>query len=156
MADAIIDRISPTDFATIAHLYGQIFRPAREPAFFERRLKGRQGVLAQVARIENDAVGFYIGMEMKPSTHFAWLVGVVPDVRRSGIGTQLMRAAIDWSRTEGYRTLRFEATNRVRPFLHFGISEGFDIVGLRWDPDLMTNLLVFEKALLEESHGGGG
>lgn len=153
MADAIIDRISPTDFDTISHLYAQVFRPARGIEFFERRLKGRTGVLAQVARIKDDAVGFYIGMELKPSTHFAWLVGVVPEMRRAGIGTQLMRAAIDWSRTEGYRTLRFEATNRVRPFLHFGISEGFDIVGIRWDQDLMTNLIVFEKSLLDESHG---
>ncbi len=147
MADAIIDRINPADLGTITHLYNSIFRPERDEAWIKRRLDGRRGILAQVARIEHDAVGFSIGMELKPTAHFAWLVGVVPELRRTGIGTQLMHAAEDWARTEGYRTLRFESPNTVRPFLHFGIADGYDIVGIRWDQDLMTNLVVFEKTL---------
>jgi GNAT superfamily N-acetyltransferase len=152
MADAIIDRLSPSDTETIAHLYNSVFRPVHEPDWFERRLRGRHNPLIQVARIGADAVGFYIGLELKPSTHCGWLLGVVSDHRRAGIGTQLMRSAVDWSRTEGYRFMRFEVPNAVRHFLHFGIAEGFDIVGLRWDSDLMTNLVIFEKSLREPGH----
>ncbi|MBL0927582.1 MAG: GNAT family N-acetyltransferase [Phycisphaerales bacterium] len=147
MADATIDRLSPTDLDTIVHLYNAMFRPTHDADWLKRRLRGRHNVLVQVARIGNDAVGFYVGMELKPNVHFAWLVGVVPEMRRTGVGSQLMRAAADWARTEGYTTIRFEASNHVRPFLHFGVHEGYDIVGIRWDSDLMTNLVIFEKRL---------
>jgi GNAT superfamily N-acetyltransferase len=149
MADAIIDRLSPDDTATLTHLYNSVFRPERDEEWFRRRITGRPNPLIQVARIDNDAVGFYVGLELKPATHFGWLLGVVPDHRRAGIGTQLMRSAVDWARTEGYSTMRFEIPNSVRHFLHFGIAENFDIVGIRWDADLHTNLVIFERNLTE-------
>lgn len=149
MADAIIDRINPTDLVTITHLYNNVFRPTREESYLRRRLESRRGVLAQVARIEHDAVGFYLGFELKPDTHFVWLVGVVTEMRRSGIASQLMHAAQDWSHTEGYRFIRFECDNRIRPFLHFGIANDYDIGGLRWDPDRLTNLVIFQKQIGE-------
>lgn len=149
MADAIIDRINPADLGLITHLYNSVFRPPLTEDELKRRLRGRHNVLVQVARVGNDAVGFYVGMELHPGTHFAWSCGVVPEMRRSGIATQLMHAAEDWSRTEGYRVLRFECDNNVRPFLHFGIANDYDIVGIRWDSERMHNVVIFEKQLLE-------
>lgn len=147
MADAIIDRINPADLGLITHLYNTIFRPERTEEEIRRRLRGRYNVLVQVARIGGDAVGFYVGMELKPGVHFAWICGVVPELRRSGIATQLMHAAEDWAGTEGYSTLRFECDNRIRPFLHFGIKNDYDIVGIRWDADRLSNLIIFEKPI---------
>lgn len=149
MANVVIDSLDPKDVGTIAHLYNQVFKPARTPESFARRFMARANVVALVARIGQDAVGFYIGLELKPSVHFAWLCGVVPGMRRVGIGTQLMHAAIDWAKTQGYASVRFECHNQHRAFLHFGITEGFDIVGIRWDPDRLENLVIFEKSLGE-------
>jgi len=149
MADATIDRLSPNDLGTITHLYNQMFRPEWKEEDIQRRLRGRHNILVQVARIGNDAVGFYVGMELKPTVHFAWLCGVVPEMRRTGIATQLMRAAEDWARTEGYQFLRFECDNKIRPFLHFGIAGGYDIAGLRYDGERMSNLVIFEKPLAD-------
>lgn len=149
MADVIIDRLSATDIEPAVHLYNAIFRPSRPKEWIERRLSGRRGVLSQVARIGNDAVGFYLGFELKPDTHFTWLVGVVPEMRRTGIATQLMHAAEHQARTEGSRWMRFECDNRIRGFLHFGIANEYDIVGLRWDPDRLTNLVIFHKSLVD-------
>jgi GNAT superfamily N-acetyltransferase len=147
MPDAIIDRIDPTDLELVTHLHNSLFRPERDEAWFARRLEGRSRALIQVARIDKDAVGFYIGFELKPITHFAWLVGVVPELRRTGIATQLMHAAAERTRAEGYHTIRFECDNRIRPFLHFGIENDYDITGIRWDSDRLTNLVIFEKSL---------
>ncbi|MCA9309619.1 MAG: GNAT family N-acetyltransferase [Phycisphaerales bacterium] len=149
MADAIIDRIDPTDLELVTHLYNQLFRPERSEDWIARRLKGRHNILVQVASIDKDAVGFSVGMELKPSVHFSWICGVVPEMRRTGIATQLMRAAEDWARVEGYASMRFECSNQVRGFLHFGIANGYDIVGIRWDPDRLMNLIIFEKLLGE-------
>lgn len=153
MANVIIDRVSPNDLATLTHMYNQIFRPGRTEEEIRKRLRGRHNILVLVARIDRDAVGFYTGMELKPSVHFGWMVGVVPGMRRSGVATQLMQSAEDWAKTEGYKSFRFECDNRIRPMLHFGIANDYDVVGLRWDPDRLTNLVIFEKVLGEGASG---
>lgn len=145
--EVTIDRLDPGDTDTIAHLYNQMFRPARTAESFARRFLSRRNVLVLVARIKNEAVGFYVGLELKPSVHFAWLCGVMPDARRQGVATQLMHEAMAWARSQEYSIIRFECLNRARPFLHFGIAEGFDIVGMRWDADMSDNLVIFEKSL---------
>lgn len=147
MADVVIDLVDPKDSDTLIHLYNQVFRPARKVEFFDRRLKNRVNPLVMVARIENDAVGFFVGMELKPTVFFAWLVGVLPDATRIGIGGQLMRAAGGWARERGYLAIRFECTNRHRAMMHFGIAEEYNLLGIRWDPDRGENLLIFEHSL---------
>ena len=154
MADAIIDRINPADLDLVGHLYNQIFRPERDAEWIRKRMRGRHNVLIQVARKGRDPIGFYAGMELKPSVHFSWLVGVVPEMRRTGIATQLMHAAEEFARSEGYRTMRFECANNIRPFLHFGIADGYDIAGIRWDQDRMNNLIIFEKTIGELDESG--
>jgi len=148
--DIVIDAVDPADVELMAHLFNQMFQPARRPEHFARRLEGRRNALFMVARIGREAVGFYVGMELKPSVHFAWLVGVAPDARRMGVATRLMQAAASWAREHGYSYLRFECHNGMRAMLHFGIAEGYDIVGVRWDGDLSTNLIIFEKTLADD------
>ena len=148
MADAVIDRIDPKDSATIRHLYNQVFKPARDEAFFERRLRNRIAPLVLVARIKSEAVGFFVGMELRPGVYYSWVTGVFPDARRMGIATQLMCAAADWAKTEGYQTIRFECTNKHRPMLHFGIEQDYNIAGIRFDSDSHENMIIFEQSLV--------
>lgn len=155
MADATIDRINPADLDLVTHLYNTMFRPEQDEAWIARRLEGRMKPLVQVARIDDDAVGFYVGYELKPNTHYTWVVGVVPEMRRAGIASQLMHAAENWSQAEGYKYMRFECDNRIRPFLHFGISADFDIVGIRWDMDRLTNLVIFERVIEGDTYRDG-
>ncbi len=145
--DIVIDLINPTDTETLSHIYNEVYRPNRTPDNITRRLRGRHQPLAMIARIKNDAVGFFVGFELKPTVYFCWLVGVTRDMHRLGIGSQLMRAAQEWATENKYCSIRFECNNTHRPMLHFGISEGYEIVGLRWDPDTGQNLVIFEKLL---------
>jgi len=145
MAEILIDRLDPTDLKLLTHLNNQVFRPERDVAFFERRFRSRMNPLVLGARIASDAVGFMVGMELKPSVFFAWLVGVLPDARRMGVATQLMEAAEGWAREREYRAIRFECGNQHRAMMHFGVAAGYDIIGLRWDVDRSENLIIFEK-----------
>lgn len=147
MADAIIDIVGLDELPQIVELYNQIFRPTRDVESFLRRYRGRYNVLQMLARVSERPVGFFLGFELKPTVFFAWFYGVLPDFRRQGIASQLMDAVHDWVQEQDYEAVRFECHNQVRPMLHLSIARGYDIVGLRWDPDRGDNLVLFEKAM---------
>ena len=150
MADAVIDIVGPEELPAIVKLYNQIFRPARDVESFRRRYRGRYNVLQLVARLKDRPVGFFLGFELKPTVFFAWFYGVLPEFRRQGIASQLMDAVHAWARDNDYNAIRFECHNQHRPMLHLGIAVGYDIVGIRWDPDRNENLLLFQKMLTQE------
>lgn len=150
MANAKIDIVGAGDLPLIADLYSQMFKPPRDVEFFRRRFLGRHNVLMLVAAVEERAVGFFIGFELKPDVFFAWLYGVLPDYRRQGIASQLMDAAHAWAPEQGYDGVRLECHNQHRPMLHMAIRHNYDIVGLRWDADRAANLVIFEKLFERE------
>ena len=147
MADAIIDLVVPDDLGTICSLYNQIFRPGRDVDSFRRRFRGRYNILMLVARIHDKPVGFFMGFELKPTVFFCWFYGVLTEYRRKGVASQLMDAVHGWARQNDYESIRFECHNQHRPMLHLAIALGYDIVGIRWDPDRGDNLVIFEKVL---------
>ena len=147
MADAIIDMVGEEDLPVIVSLYNQIFRPARDVDSFRRRFRGRYNVLQLLARLQERPVGFFLGFELKPTVYFAWFYGVLPDFRRQGVASQLMDAVHAWAKQNEYESIRFECHNQHRPMLHLAIALGYDIVGIRWDPDRGDNLVIFEKVL---------
>lgn len=149
MATVRIDLLGLEDFELIANLYNQVFKPARDIAFFQRRYASRQNPLIMVAIVEDQPVGFSLGFELKPSVCFLWLYGVMADYRRAGIASQLMEACTAWAKQAGYTSVRMECQNHHRPMLHLGIKQRFDIVGIRWDPDRGENLVIFEKIVTD-------
>lgn len=149
MADAIIDVVGQDELPLIVDLYNQIFRPARPIESFQRRYLGRHNVLQLVARVGDRPVGFFLGFELKPDVFFSWFYGVLPELRRQGVGSQLLEAAQSWAAQNGYEAIRLECHNRHRPMLHLAIQLGYDIIGIRWDSDRGDNLILFEKSLTD-------
>ena len=147
MSDATIDVVGMDDLPTVVDLYNQIFRPAKTVESFRRRYLGRHNVLQLVAKVGGQPVGFFLGFEIKPDVYFAWFYGVLVDARRLGLGSQLMEAAQTWAAEHGYESIRLECHNQHRPMLHLAIQLGYDIVGIRWEPDRTANLVLFEKSL---------
>ena len=148
MAEARIDIVGPGEIPMITDLFNKIFVPHRDAASFRRRFQGRCNILMLVATVDNEPAGFYVGFELKPTMYFSWLYGVLPDRRRDGIASQLMDAVHAWAPEQGYEAIRFECHNQHRPMLHLAIARGYDIVGIRWDPDRGDNLVIFEKSLM--------
>jgi GNAT superfamily N-acetyltransferase len=147
MANAKIDVVGPAEMPTITELYKQVYRPAREEEFFRRRFLGRYNPLMLIAALDERPVGFLLGFELKPSVYFVWLLGVLPDCRRMGMASQLMDAMHTWVVEHGYAAIRLECQNQHRSMLHMAIESGYDVVGIRWDPDRGHNLVIFEKSL---------
>ena len=150
MANADIIMLGARDLPIIVDLFNEVFRPARDVAFFERRLRGRTNPLILMAQLEGRPVGFALGYENKPRTFYCWLIGVKPDYRRAGIASQLMEAMAAWAADNDYHIVRFECFNSQRPMLHLAISQNYDIVGIRYDSDTGQNLIILEHTINED------
>ncbi|MGB2985856.1 MAG: GNAT family N-acetyltransferase [Phycisphaerae bacterium] len=147
MANAKIIAVGPAELELIADLYSQVFAPAQDDEYFRRRFHGRYNVSLFVAMLDDQHVGFTISYELKPSTYYCWLCGVLPDARRLGVATQLIQAQQAFALDHGYAMIRFECQNQHRPMLHLAITEGYDLVGIRWDMTSAANMVIFEKDL---------
>lgn len=147
MANAKIDVVGQNELPIVVELYNQMFRPQKDVAFFRRRYLGRYNPLILLAHLDEQPVGFFCGFELKPSTFFAWLYGVLPEFREAGVASQLADAAHAWAAEHDYSLMRFECQNQHRAMLQMAITQGYDIVGVRWDSDRNANLVIFEKAI---------
>jgi hypothetical protein len=101
MSNAEIEIVGPGEKALITELYNQVFRPPKTADFFSRRFEGRVGALMLVAQLDGTPVGFATGFELKPSTYFAWLCGVLPDARRL---TTSLGTGIVWGAWQAYQS----------------------------------------------------
>jgi len=149
MANADIVPIGLGELPLIVELFNEVFRPGRDLEFFRRRLHGRGNPLILLAHVDKQPVGFAVGYEIKPSTFYCWLIGVLPGYRRAGVASQLMEAMAAWARDNEYQIVRFECFNQQRPMLHLAISQNYDIVGVRYDADSHANLIVMEQTVGE-------
>ena len=147
MADAKIVAVGPGEIGLISELYNRVFSPRKDEDFFRRRFQGRHNVSMLVALLDDNPVGFNIGFELMPSTYFSWICGVIPEFRRLGVATQLMHAQQALGVEHNYGYIRFECQNQHRPMLHAAITEGYDLVGIRWDSATASNVVIFEKEL---------
>lgn len=147
MANSEVVVVGAGEMPLITDLYNEIFRPARDVEFFKRRFLGRYNALLLIANVDKQPVGFSTGFELKPTVFFSWLTGVMPDYRRAGVASQLHEAQAQWALDHGYQYIRMECHNAHRAVLHMAIKTGFNVVGVRWDPDRQDNLIIFEKAL---------
>ncbi|MBI1826624.1 MAG: GNAT family N-acetyltransferase [Planctomycetes bacterium] len=147
MATAKVIPVGPSELALISELYNEVFSPKESVEYFQRRFRGRYNVAMMVAMVDDRPVGFIIGFELMPTTFFSWICGVLPDFRRQGISTQLIQAQHAWAGDHGYQLMRFECNNQHRPMLHVAITEGYDLVGIRYDSSSADNVVIFEKEL---------
>ena len=150
MATANIEIVGPGEFPLVRDLYNQIFRPGVDVAYFTRRLEHRHNVLVMVAELDGQPVGFSCGYELRPTTYYSWLAGVLPDARRLGVATQLLLAEQSWAKQQGYEMARLECYNHHKALLLLAIRIGFEIVGLRHDTHMAANLIIFEKNLQQQ------
>jgi len=147
MANAKIVAVGPGELELVADLYSQVFSPAQSAEYFQRRVDRRYNVGLFVALLDERHVGFTVSYELRPAVYFCWLCGVLPDARRLGVATQLMQALEAFVLDNDYSIIRFECQNQHRPMLHLAITEGYDLIGIRWDTAISANVAILEKDL---------
>ena len=73
----------------------------------------------------------YIGMVSMPWQNTGWLpcFSVVPNVRRQGIGTQLLQSAITQAKSDGLQSLTLDIQTKNYPATRFCQTRGFHFSG---------------------------
>ena len=87
----------------------------------------------------------------KPDGVVGLIAGAIGDQQSVRAQTQRLeaRAQQAWAKDHGYEYIRCECMNHQKEFVHFAVTVGYDIVGIRWDSTHADNLVVFEKNLLD-------
>ena len=152
MSESKIDILGLGDIPLVIDLYNRIYHPRRDETYFQDRLADRRNVVIFAAIVNEHPIGFFLGYEERPGVFFEWLYGVLPEYRGQGIASRLQSAANTWAKDNGYTSSRLECHNQHRPLLHLAIAHGYDILGIRWDPELAANLVIFERPLIDHDY----
>lgn len=115
-----------------------------EPDFDTRVMEKRRPLLIMASR-DGVAIGFKLGYEFSRGVFSSWLGGILPEMRRQGIATALLRAQHQWVANHGYHTLLTESANRFKGMIILNLLEGFEIVGTRWSHRRQSVGIQFAK-----------
>jgi GNAT superfamily N-acetyltransferase len=150
MAYAQIDitEVGPAEHPLIRVLRDTIFGAYnhRFATSFDQEIEGRQDVLALIAHLEGNPVGYKVGYRYKPGRYYSWTGGVLPDYRRSGVARRMQQWQHAWCRSRGYKNVQFNSFNKFKPMLLFGLSTGFLPIGIDYRAEKEISI-KFEKDL---------
>jgi GNAT superfamily N-acetyltransferase len=132
-----ISEVGPPEYPLIAVLRDTIFGEFghRYAARFEDQVQDRRDVLALIAHLEGNPVGYKIGYHDKPGLYYSWSGGVLKDYRSQGVARRMQDWQHTWLRARGYRMVHFSSFNKFRPMLLFGLDTGFIPTGVDLSPE---------------------
>jgi GNAT superfamily N-acetyltransferase len=135
-----ISEVGPAEYPLINVLRDTIFGEFnhRYAATFDEVIEGKQDVLALIAHLEGNPVGYKIGYRERPRQYLSWTGGVLPDYRGQGIARRMQDWQHAWLRARGYTSVAFNSFNKFRAMVTFGLASGFvpDAVNIRPENEL--------------------
>lgn len=80
--------------------------------------------------VDSSAIGYICVVEQSAAT-VAWItdLAIMPDQRRHGIGSLLLKSAQDWALERGNRMLIFEVQAKNQPAIHMAQKAGLEFCG---------------------------
>ncbi len=132
----------------IIPLLGRVpeFDPKRETSYYLDAVKGKKHLALIAVNADNDVLGFKTGYE-RDGGFYSWLGAVFPKYRRSGIARALAEYQEMWAKRNGFSFVFFKTRNKFKGMLIFGISRGFDIVGMEERLDIAEYRILLKKTL---------
>jgi GNAT superfamily N-acetyltransferase len=143
-----ISEVGPAEYSLIKVLRETIFGAYKHrfAASFDEVVAGAQDVLALIAHLEGNPVGYKIGYRYSPGRYHSRRGGELPDYRRSGLARRMQEWQHGWCRSRGYKFVQFNTFNKFKEMLLFGLSSGFLPVGVDFRPEKEMSI-KFEKDL---------
>jgi predicted GNAT superfamily acetyltransferase len=118
-----------------------------EEEAYIRRLSQRTHLIL-IAEVDGAPAGFKVCYQSEtPGIVYSWMGAVLPAYRKSGLAAAMADRQQDWARRQGFHTIRFKTRNRFIQMLHFGLSNGFRIVGFEKKGEVADYRILLEKQL---------
>jgi GNAT superfamily N-acetyltransferase len=132
-----ISEVGPAEYPLIAVLRDTIFGEFnhRYSARLEDQAKDRKDVLALIAHLEGNPVGYKIGYHDRPGFYYSWSGGVLKEYRGQGVARRMQDWQHAWLRARGYRMVHFTSFNKFRGMLQLGLATGFVPTGVDLSPE---------------------
>lgn len=152
----LVERITHQDVPAICALYKKVWEPAPAgvPADFVKTWQPSpleftswmEGVTYFAARKDGRLVGV-IGCQIRHASVRMMDLAVDPDVRRQGVATALVAAAIEWAKKSNATSIWIDSLSRFAPatalFRHLGFAEAGVLHRHEWGEDVH----LFERVL---------
>lgn len=109
----------------------------------EARLRDKKYQIV-IAEDEGQALGFMISYSLESSKFNLWLIGVIPEHRKKGVGTFLMNEFTQQAVKTFHDKLVVKTLNRHKSMIKLLVDLGYDIVKFE------TPKITFEKRVTEQ------
>ncbi len=146
-----ITEVGPAEYPLMEVLRESIFAPFghRSLTSIADNVVGRHDVLALIAHLEGNPIGYKIGFRDRPGIYHSSSGGVLPDYRRLGLGRRMQDWQHQFAVARGYKTVYFNTFNYFRGMMHQALAAGFRPVGAEWR-ELKVMSFKFVKELAGE------
>jgi hypothetical protein len=154
-----ITEIGPAEYPLLEVLRETIFSEFghRSLSTLAEDLEGQQDVLALIAHLEGNPVGFKVGHRDRKGVYYSKCGGVLRDYRRLGLALKMQDWQHRFARARGYQEVYFNTFNHFRDMILLGLRTGFvpfaaerrDLGGMsfRFSLKLTEDISPLEKAL---------
>lgn len=134
-------------FKIIEEIERKAFPVGYQKGRLTHEAQSHRGVVAHLASIDGQPVGFKIGYQLKEKIFYSWLGGVLPEFRRRGVARALMKEQHQSIKSLGYEYVRTNSRNANREMMILSLQFGFDIIGTHFVHDEGRLSIHFEKRL---------
>ena len=116
-----------------------------DPQYFKNRYAGKDALIL-AAYSNNEAVGYLIGYSIDPTNFYCWMAGVIPNARKHGALTLLIDEMFGYAGANNYQKISIKTRNKHRSMLMFLVKNGFNLVSVEKQVDILENRINFEKS----------
>lgn len=149
-----VTEVGPAEYPLIEVLrdtiFGEVGHVSRST--IAEDLEGRQDVLALIAHLEGNPVGFKVGYRAAPGVYYSKAGGVLKEYRRNGLAKRMRDWQQNFARARGYRQIYFNTFNHFPEMIVFGLEGGYEPVAAEWRPTDKAMSFKFTKSLEDNGH----
>jgi GNAT superfamily N-acetyltransferase len=123
-----ITEVGPAEYPLIEVLRQTIFDEVGHVSrtTLAEDLEGKRDILALIAHLEGNPVGFKVGHAGdRPGDYYSKAGGVLKEYRRQGLATRMQDWQHRFARARGYRQAYFNTFNHFPEMILFGLRSGF-------------------------------
>ena len=115
--------------------------------YFENRYKGKTHLI--LCAYENEtAMGYIIAYDkFADKSFYCWMAGVIPQYRKQGALTELIKYLFSWAGSKGYDKIKIKTRNDKRDMLRFLVKNGFNFTAVEQRENINNNRIELEKLI---------